>query len=121
MCTGLRGKLRSRFLVLSDDRVPPPPPQGQGQSQGRGKRSRRDSEEDMSSKRNKNQNQGRSGPVPVPGVSKIVTGTRSTPPRTAKASYAAKTSQPPLAEEIATGSTEDWASADDTIMDENVA
>ena len=118
MCTGLRGKLRSRFLVLSDDRVPPPPPQGQGQSQGRGKRSRRDSEEDMSSKRNKNQNQGRSGPVP--GVSKIVTGTRSTPPRTAKASYAAKTSQPPLAEEIATGSTEDWASADDTVMDENV-
>ena len=26
LCTGMRGKLRSRFLVLSDDRVLPPPP-----------------------------------------------------------------------------------------------
>ena len=27
MCSSLRGKLRSRFIVLSDDRNPPPPPQ----------------------------------------------------------------------------------------------
>ena len=117
MCTGLRGKLRSRFLVLSDDRVPPPPPQGQGQNQGRGKRSRRDSEEDVSSKRNRNQNRAGS----VPGVSKIGTGTRSTPPRAAKASQVAATARlPPPTEDVATGSNEDWASADDTVMDENV-
>ena len=30
MCTGLRGHLRSRFLVLSDDRVLPPAPSGRG-------------------------------------------------------------------------------------------
>ena len=34
LCTGLRGHLKSRFIVLSDDRVLPPAPQGQG----RGKR-----------------------------------------------------------------------------------
>ena len=26
LCQNLRGHLKSRFLVLSDDRVPPPPP-----------------------------------------------------------------------------------------------
>ena len=26
LCTGMRGKLKSRFLVLSDDRILPPPP-----------------------------------------------------------------------------------------------
>ena len=26
LCTGMRGKLKSRFIVLSDDRVLPPPP-----------------------------------------------------------------------------------------------
>ena len=36
LCTGLRGHLKSRFLVLSDDRILPPAPQGQQ----RGKRSR---------------------------------------------------------------------------------
>ena len=30
MCSGLRGHLRSRFLVLSDDRVLPPAPSGRG-------------------------------------------------------------------------------------------
>ena len=30
LCTGLRGHLRSRFLVLSDDRVLPPAPVGRG-------------------------------------------------------------------------------------------
>ena len=29
LCTGLRGHLKSRFMVLSDDRVLPPAPQGQ--------------------------------------------------------------------------------------------
>ena len=43
LCTGLKGHLKSKFIVLSDDRVLPPAPQG---GQGRGKRPHPDSRSD---------------------------------------------------------------------------
>ena len=60
LCAGMRGKLRSRFVVLSDERVlPPRPPRTQG---ARGKR-KQDEMDDTGSKR------GRSGrPTTVSGV-----------------------------------------------------
>ena len=51
LCTGMRGKLRSRFIVLSDDRVLPPPPV----REPHGKRKKPASESDPGTKR------GRSG------------------------------------------------------------
>ena len=57
LCTGMRGKLRSRFIVLSDDRVLPPPPA----REPRGKRKKPASESDPGTKRGRS---GRRGSTP---------------------------------------------------------
>ena len=74
LCTGMKGKLKSRFVVLSDDRVlPPPPPRGQ-----RAKR-KPDSEPDGSFKRTRPGRttpvQGVQGvaPVPPPNAQRVTT------------------------------------------------
>ena len=133
MCTSLKGKLKSRFLVLSDDRNPPPPPV----NKGRGKRGHEDHDEDQTSKRNRPVRPQSFKPTPgVSGVYKInpestassvpsseslgAVPRRSTPSRAAKRT-------PILSNEVAmevvslesnSTSTEDWASSrshDDTI------
>ena len=49
LCTGMKGKLKSRFIVLSDERVlPPAPPRAQ-----RGKRKQDSDEPDVVNKRNR--------------------------------------------------------------------
>ena len=55
LCTGMKGKLKSRFVVLSDDRVLPPPP-----VRARGKRKPDDQQADLGPKRNRG---GRATPV----------------------------------------------------------
>ena len=55
LCTGMKGKLKSRFVVLSDDRVLPPPP-----ARARGKRKPDDQQADLGPKRNRG---GRTTPV----------------------------------------------------------
>ena len=50
LCTGMKGKLRSRFIVLSDERVLPPPPV----REPRGKRKQAgDNPDDLGRKRNR--------------------------------------------------------------------
>ena len=114
MCSSLKGKLRSRFLVLSDDRIPPPPP-------NRGKRTLDEEAEDKSTKRNKFVP--RTSGNPIPGVSKVGgsssqtekagSAKRSTPNRFAKKTQPLPITQPAPMEEISEGSnsTEDWASS----------
>lgn len=85
LCTGMKGKLKSRFVVLSDDRVlPPPPPRGQ-----RAKH-KPDSEPDGSFKRTR---PGRTTPaqgvasVPPPNAQRVTTpipGVTSIPPAVAQ-------------------------------------
>lgn len=70
LCTGLRGQLRSKFLVLSDDRVLPP---YQGK---KGKRTHPGDDDDTRGASGKRHHQGNdnpnpTGPVPIPGVSVI--------------------------------------------------
>ena len=60
LCTGMRGKLRSRFIVLSDERVLPPPPVNT-----RGKRKTMDSDPDGASRRKVRV------PTVIPGVSQM--------------------------------------------------
>ena len=133
MCTSLKGKLKSRFLVLSDDRNPPPPPV----NKGRGKRGHEDQEEDQTSKRNRPVRPQSLKPTPgVSGVYKInpestassvpsseslgAVPRRSTPSRGAKrtpiTSY--EVAMEVVSLESNSTSTEDWASSrshDDTI------
>ena len=147
MCSSMKGKLRSRFIVLSDDRTPPPPP-----ANNRGKRTLDDEPEDNANKR-KFVPRSKSNLTRVPGVTSIAEksstqsseaaggsgiGRRTTPPRFAKRaalSGSAKTSgqQVPIQQASAqndlavmevcstgSGSTEDWASSrsnDDTLED----
>ena len=49
MCTSLRGNLHSRFIVLSDDRIPPP----KSVNVGRVKRKMEDSNEGQNAERKK--------------------------------------------------------------------
>ena len=143
MCSSLRGKLRSRFIVLSDDRNPPPPP-----ANNRGKRTLDDGPEDHTNKR-KFVPRSKANSTKVPGVTPISgrsqqqsgdvaggsgIGRRMTPPRFAKKAampIPAQASGPsapsqlvdPGAMEVCStgsGSTEDWASSrsnDDTLED----
>ena len=139
MCASLKGKLKSRFLVLSDDRTPPPPPV----NKNRGKRGHDDQEDDQGTKRNRvtRPPPPKSGPNPgVSGVKRIIKDSstsavgsfdlpggaprRSTPTRNAK-----RVPVGPATTELAmdvvslesnsnSTSTEDWASSkshDDTI------
>ena len=146
-CSSMKGKLRSRFIVLSDDRTPPPPP-----ANNRGKRTLDDEPEDNANKR-KFVPRSKSNLTKVPGVTPIAEksstqsseaaggsglGRRTTPPRFAKRAAlpgSAKTSgqQVPIQQASAqndlavmevcsngSGSTEDWASSrsnDDTLED----
>ena len=147
MCSSMKGKLRSRFIVLSDDRTPPPPP-----ANNRGKRTLDDEPEDNANKR-KFVPRSKSNLTKVPGVTPIAEksstqsseaaggsglGRRTTPPRFAKRAAlpgSVKTSgqQVPIQQASAqnnlavmevcsngSGSTEDWApsrSNDDTLED----
>ena len=70
LCTGMRGKLKSRFVVLSDDRVLPPPPI----REPRGKR-KQDSDPDGNAKRGR----GKRTPTPVPKSTKQPTPQPSRP------------------------------------------
>ena len=146
-CSSMKGKLRSRFIVLSDDRTPPPPP-----ANNRGKRTLDDEPEDNANKR-KFVPRSKSNLTKVPGVTPIaeksstqsseavggsVIGRRTTPPRFAKRAAlpgSAKTSGQQVSGQQASaqtdlavmevcsngsGSTEDWASSksnDDTLED----
>ena len=147
MCSSMKGKLRSRFIVLSDDRTPPPPP-----ANNRGKRTLDDEPEDNANKR-KFVPRSKSNLTKVPGVTPIAEksstqsseaaggsglGRRTTPPRFAKRAAlpgSAKTSGQQVSGQQASaqtdlavmevcsngsGSTEDWASSksnDDTLED----
>ena len=122
MCSSLRGKLKSRFLVLSDDRIPPPPPT----NTKRGKRGLDDQEEeDQSNKRNRFVNRSRSTQG-VSGVSKIGSDQqgskgqeaskeppprRSTPNRSAKRVPALPAVTDSQMDSLESNSTEDWASS----------
>lgn len=74
LCTGMRGKLKSRFLVLSDDRILPPAP-----TKPRGKRKQASSESgETGSQVVYKRTRGRSVGG-VPGVSPIVSSANSQP------------------------------------------
>ena len=135
MCTSLKGNLRSRFLVLSDDRIPPPKPV----NPGRGKRKMEYSHEGQATERKKGPAHF-SRPPPSHGVvgvslhaSRVArstptaegsgtnSGRRSTPSRVTKKTDA--TSVVPMEIAGETTSNEDWASAksnDDDTLEENV-
>ena len=83
MCTGLKGHLKARFIVLSDDRVLPPPPAKAGKRQREGEDLDEGNSENLSQKRNR----GISGVnlIPVGRGGRVRgVGTRQTPPRAAK-------------------------------------
>ena len=94
LCAGMRGKLKSRFVVLSDERVlPPRPPRTQG---ARGKR-KQDEMDDTGSKR------GRSGrPTTVSGVT--LRSGRTTPvPMGSQVVSGGRTTPVPMASQVASG------------------
>ena len=118
MCSSLKGKLRSRFIVLSDDRTPGPPP-------NRGKRTLDEAEDiDQSSKRNRFVPRSGGQSVPgVAGVSKLGPSEKASVPRKSTPPRAAKKSTLPVQaieqsqmDEGSSGSnsTEDWASSRST-------
>ena len=137
MCTSLKGNLRSRFLVLSDDRIPPPKPV----NPGRGKRKMEYSHEGQATERKKGPAHF-SQPPPSHGVAGVSlhasrvarstptaegsgtnSGRRSTPSRVTKKTAADVTSAVPMEIAGETTSNEDWASAksnDDDTLEENV-
>ena len=132
LCTGMRGKLRSRFIVLSDDRVLPPPPV----REPHGKRKKPASESDPGTKRGRSGRRAstpsvtpaptpssRQGPVsaapPVPAHG-YFTSFQNLPGRMTNSLLSTFSVPPPIMEVDNTSSslsTEDWASAnsDETI------
>ena len=136
MCTSLRGNLRSHFIVLSDDRIPPP----KSVNVGRGKRKMEDSNEGQNAERKKGPahfsrpppphgvagvklvaSSGASSAPSIPGGSGTNLARRLTPSQVAKKAPADAVVAPMEIVSGETTSNEDWASAksNDDTLEEN--